>query len=86
MPRRRRSAKIPVSVVEWLEEASPAEISEALLSVDEAKAVLVGVKVAETMGTEAQRVLDNVGEEFDADPFGTILRGAAGVFSGLRKQ
>lgn len=76
-------ADMPGKVIDWIKSADADEIAEALLAVDEAKAVLVVVKLAERTEGEARRLLDSVGKEFDADPVGTIARGLVGTLSRL---
>ena len=81
--RSRIRADVSGKVIDWIKDADPDEIAEALLAVDEAKAVLVVVKLVERTEGEAKRLLDSVGREFDADPVGTIARGLVGTLSRL---
>lgn len=74
-------ADMPGRVIDWIKSADADEIAEALLAVDEAKAVLVVVKLAERTEGEARRLLDAAGREFDADPVGTLARGLVGTLS-----
>lgn len=83
--RSRVKANVSGKVIDWIKDADADEIAEALLAVDEAKAVLVVVKLVERTEGEAKRLLDSVGREFDADPLGTIAKGFVGTLSRLSR-
>ncbi len=71
--------------IDWLRDASPDEIADALLAVDEEKAALVVVRLVGKTEGEVRRLLDGVGREFDADPVGTLARSFFGTISRINR-
>lgn len=79
--RRVRGGAVDVGVIEWIRRASPDEISDALLAVDEEKAALVVIELAKKSEGEIKRLLDGFGKEFDSDPVGTVAKSFFGTLS-----
>ena len=65
--------------LQWIEDATPAEIGEALLAVDQVKAAQVGAYLATRIGPEASNLLERAGAELERDPVGALLRGFKGI-------
>lgn len=72
-------------VIDWIRSASPSEISDALLAVDEEKAALVVIELMKKTEGEVKRLLDGFGREFDADPVRTFARAAFGTLSRISR-
>lgn len=68
--------------LQWIEDATPQEIGEALLAVDQVKAVQVGAYLATRLGPEGQNILERAGAELERDPLGALLRGFKGIAGG----
>lgn len=66
----------------WLEEATPQEISEALLAVDEVKAVRVGAYLTQRVGPEAEHIIESAQRNLEEDPLGTTGRALIGLSRG----
>ncbi len=65
--------------LQWIEDANPAEIGEALLAVDQVKAAQVVAYLATRIGPEANNLLQRAGAEIERDPLGSLLRGVKGL-------
>lgn len=59
--------------IQWLEDATPEEIGEAILAVSEAKAVEVIVYLVPRIGSEFDSVMKRITERFGKDPMKSIL-------------
>ena len=71
--------------IKWLEDATPQEIGEALLAVDEIKAGMVVTYLGSRIGSEVGRVVEDIKIELNKDPVGSIARGIMGIARGKRK-
>ena len=71
-----------------MEEATPEEIGEALLAVDEVKAYKVAAYLGVRLPPELARLLDGAQENMSRDPVGTVgnalMAGLQGAFRGRR--
>jgi prolyl-tRNA editing enzyme YbaK/EbsC (Cys-tRNA(Pro) deacylase) len=83
--RSRVKAKASGSVIDWIRESSPEDIADALIAVDEAKAVLVVVRLTEQADAEARRVMGAVSKEMEDDPVGTLVKGILGGVSRISR-
>lgn len=83
--RSRVKAKASGSVIDWIRDSSPEDIADALIAVDEAKAVLVVVRLTEKADAEARRVMGSVGKELEDDPVGTLIKGIVGGVSRISR-
>lgn len=68
--------------IQWLVEANPAEIGEALLAVDPIKAAKVGAYLASRIGPEVSHIVDRATSEIQRNPVGSILKGLKGITEG----
>lgn len=72
--------------LDWLSDASPEEIGEALLSIDEAKAYRVAAYLGGRIPPELARLVEGAQENISRDPVGTVgtalLSGLRGAFNG----
>lgn len=74
------SAKHPL---DWLNETDPAEIAEALLSVDTGKAAAVALYVTERLGAEIGAIATRFEQQLNEDPTGTLGKMLGGALRGL---
>jgi len=68
--------------LQWIEEATPAEIGEALLAVDQVKAAQVGAYLASRIGPEVNNLLERASSEIERNPVGALIRGFKGIAGG----
>lgn len=85
MSRRSRVKKASGSVIDWIRDSSPEDIANALIAVDEAKAVLVVVKLTEQANVEARRVVGLASDEIREDPVGAMIKGIIGGVSRISR-
>ncbi len=69
--------------LEWLEEATPAEIAEAILAIDLGKAAAVAMYLTERFGAEIGQVANQFEQKIADDPVGTIGRAVGGAIRGF---
>ena len=69
--------------IEWLNQASPAEIAEALLAVDTGKAASVALYVTERFGAEIGQAAEQFEARIAEDPAGTFGRVVGGALKGF---
>jgi hypothetical protein len=70
--------------LQWLSEATPAEIGEALLAVDRVKAAQVVAYLASRLGPELERIGENMRTSLEHDPLGAIGRALIGLSGSQR--
>lgn len=65
--------------LEWIDQASPQEIGEALLASDPVKAAAVTAYLLERSGPELGQLAERVEQEVQSDPVGSLGRFLTGV-------
>ncbi len=72
--------------IAWLDQASPEEIGEALLAVDEVKAAKVMTYLGSRLAPELERVVENARERLEHDPVGAIGGALLGLARGGQRR
>ena len=67
----------------WIEEASPAEIAEAILAVDIGKAAAVAMYITDRIGAEIGEIATRFESQMNTNPAGTISKMLGGALRGF---
>jgi len=72
--------------LQWLRNAAPAEIGEALLAVDRVKAAQVVAYLIQRVGPELDTIAERVQDNLVSDPLGTLGKALIGMSRGRRQR
>ncbi len=83
--KRRKTPAKTVRPLQWLKDATPEEIGEALFAVGPDKTALVVHYLMGRMGPELGRRLEDLQSEVRSDPLGSLARFALGGLGAMKR-